>query len=126
MDALGNQTFFVIMVKDKKSIRPFTVEHEVPETREEALALVKEWDGYLTDFSVFAVYQCDPDIPRKDISEDLAVEWAEELKAGGFDPDIQNWPTFITRNVPTYYDLGGGENDHDDDRVVAMYPEAAE
>ena len=109
-DAIGNATFYTVHVRDRTKIRPFFPESEVPETLEETLAIVQELDG-----QVAVVFRHDCDIPRKDVTEDIARLWHGKLIADGHGPH-DAWPDFLMEHAPTDCDLGysGPERDDDD------------
>src|SRR5512146_1004182 len=127
-DFLGNETFFTVWVRDGKAIRAFQPEHDQIETIEEALALVQEQEAQFGTYRVVGVFRHDYDVPRRDVTEDLAVMWADAIKCGGDD----FYPDFVLQHVPSSYDVGySGNADHDDGddedgRVVAMHRYAAE
>jgi hypothetical protein len=74
--------------------RPHTIEWAIPNTEAEAIAALKEFDNAVE------VIRFDADTGARDVSEDLALIWLDELiRRDGFDPETDEMPSFIRRHV---------------------------
>jgi len=85
-------TFYTIWCRWPGEIRLFTVEAPEIHNDAEALAELKQHENAVR------VFRHDSDVPRRDVSEDLALLWLGELIAGGIDPEA-NLPRFIAEHV---------------------------
>lgn len=92
-DTLANQTTFTIWARHPGQIRLWSVEAPMLQTMAEALEELKQHDRAVM------VTQSDPDVPAKDVSEDLARAWLKELWAHGFDPTEENVPAFVGEHL---------------------------
>lgn len=92
-DSIGNETFYTVLCRWPREIRLFTIESTTIENDAEALEAVKQNDN------AAAVFRHDYDIPRKDVSEDIARLWLDEMIDGGFNPEEDNLPPFIEAHI---------------------------
>jgi hypothetical protein len=102
-EPLGDQTYFTVFARWPREVRLFSVEWELIETEAEALEAVKH------TYNAALVFRHDPDVPRKDVSEDIARAWLSQIIGRGFDPGRDRLPEFIRQHLSA-------------DDVVAMMP----
>ena len=86
---LEDATYFTIFARWPDEVRLLSIEWEMIETEAEALAALRQNERAIL------VLRSDPDCPRRDVSEDIARAWLEELLASGFNPDQDRLPAFI-------------------------------
>jgi hypothetical protein len=86
---LEDATYFTIFARWPDEIRLLSIEWEMIETEAEALAALRQNERAVL------VLRSDPDCPRRDVSEDIARAWLEELVAAGFNPAQDRLPAFI-------------------------------
>jgi hypothetical protein len=86
---LEDATYFTIFARWPDEIRLLSIEWEMIETEAEALAALRQNERAVL------VLRSDPDCPRRDVSEDIARAWLDELLAAGFDPGQDRLPSFI-------------------------------
>lgn len=86
---LENATYFTIFARWPDEIRLLSIEWEMIETETEALAALRQNERAVL------VLRSDPDCPRRDVSEDIARAWLEELLASGFNPAQDTLPAYI-------------------------------
>lgn len=99
VDALRDETYFTVFAQWSSEVRLFSVEWEIIGTEREALEAVQQNDH------AALVFRSDPDIPRKDVSEDIARLWARQIIDRGYDPTRDVLPEFISRHL-TADDIG--------------------
>jgi hypothetical protein len=87
-DPLNGLTFFTLLARWRGEVRPFTVEHSLIQTEDEVI------DALLEHPNAFVVWRHDSDVPRQDVSEDIARRWLDRLRASGHGPDDM-LPAFI-------------------------------
>ncbi len=92
-DALGDKTYFTIFARWPREVRLFSIEWALIETEVEALAVLKETENAVL------VFRNDPDVPRTDVSEDLARTWLHELNARGISLSGNDLPSFIREHL---------------------------
>jgi hypothetical protein len=90
---LENATFFTLFARWPDEIRLFSIEWEMIESQAEALATLRQ------NARVVFVLRHDPDVPPRDVSQDLARAWLEELRAHGFDAEQDALPGFIAEHL---------------------------
>lgn len=88
-----NATFFTVFARWPDEVRLFSIEWEMIETTAEALAAVRQ------NPRAVCVFRHDPDGPHRDVSEDIARAWLDELIAAGFDAEEDTLPTFIGEHL---------------------------
>ena len=62
----------------------------------------------------------------KDVSEETAIALFNEVKDRGEVIEESVFQDFILEHIPASYDVGYRSEPSEDDRVVSMYPDAAE
>jgi hypothetical protein len=87
-DPLDGRSFYTVLARWRGEVRPFTVEHVLIQTEDEAIDVLTEHPN------AFLVLRHDPDIARQDVSEDIARQWLDRLRASGYGPD-DTVPQFI-------------------------------
>jgi hypothetical protein len=90
---LENASYFTIFTRWPDEIRLLSIEWEMIETPQEALEAVRQ------NANAVLVFRHDPDTPRRDVSEDIARAWLEELRAKGFDSTDDTLPAFIATHL---------------------------
>jgi hypothetical protein len=90
-DDLENKTFFTVWARWPGQTRLFSVEWEMIETEAEAVAVLRE------NRHAVVVFRHDPDVPRRDVSEDVARQWLRERADRGYDHSAL--PDFIARHL---------------------------
>jgi hypothetical protein len=88
-DPLASTTFYTILVQWRDEVRPFTVESQLLQTEDEVITTLEE------NPNAIAVYRHDPDVPRQEVSEDIALRWLAQLYERHFDPGEDTLPRFI-------------------------------
>ncbi len=86
-------TFYTVLARWPHEVRLMSIEWEVIESEKEALEAVKQ-----NDHSIL-VFRNDPDVPRRDVSEDIAWKWLRELITEGFSPEEDDMPSFIAELI---------------------------
>jgi hypothetical protein len=86
-------TFYTIWCRWPGEIRLFTVEAPEIHTDAEAMAELKQHENAVR------VFRHDYDVPRRDVSEDLAEQWLSDLFLAGFDPQTDDMPAFIAEHI---------------------------
>lgn len=92
-DAIADQTYFTLFARWPNEVGLMTVEWSMIQTMAEALEAVKQNERTVL------VFRNDPDVPRRDVSEDLARIWLKELWVHGFDPAEESVPAFIGEHL---------------------------
>src|ERR1700675_1340451 len=93
-DAIGNRTLYIVLVNFPKYTDLLTREWPICTSPEAALTLVQD-----AGEDAALVFACTYDCPRRDVSEDIARMWCEQIRKGGFDPDMDIIPSFISRHM---------------------------
>ena len=95
VDVLGNKTFYTILTKWTDGLE--TIEWKTLWSREDVIEAVYNHDR------VAIIFQHDYDVPRRDITEDIAIdmyhEWVKENTP-------ESAPDFIKNNAPASFDFG--------------------
>lgn len=91
IDACGYKTFFSIWARWPGQVRLFSIEWEMIETEAEVVTVLRE------NRHAVVVFRHDPDVPRRDVSEDVARRWLRERVASGYDPP--DLPEFIAEHL---------------------------
>jgi hypothetical protein len=103
-DAIGNQTFYTIFVRWPDEVRLFTGEHTMLETVDDVLA---EIDQLSNGAKVAAIFRHDYDVPRQDVTEEVAElamrRWEAEGNVEGRDPMPDFIDTFAPSHIATPY-----------------------
>jgi hypothetical protein len=89
-DPLDNQTFYTILVEWRGEIRPYTIEAKLLETEDDVIEALAE------NPNAIAVYRHEFDTPRRDVSEDIAERWWDQLRRRGYSAG-DTLPAFIGR-----------------------------
>jgi hypothetical protein len=92
-DALNDNTYFTLFARWPGEVRLFTVEWELIQTEAEALSAVKETENAVL------VFRNDPDVPRADVSEDIARLFVKDLLARGFNLEAIDFPSFVLEHL---------------------------
>ena len=90
---LENASYFTVFTRWPDEIRLLSIEWEMIETLGEALAAVRQNERAVL------VFRHDPDVPRRDVSEDIARAWLAELEAQGLDTGQDALPAFIRQHL---------------------------
>ena len=80
------ERIYTVFARWPREVRLFTVEWEMIENEAEALKAVKETENAVL------VIRNDPDIPRTNVSEDIARIWLRELMERGDDLIRRKFP----------------------------------
>jgi hypothetical protein len=97
---LEETTYFTVFARWPDEVRLLSIEWKMIQTPAEALAAVRQ------NRQAVLVFRCDPDVPRRDVSEDIARAWLDELLDAGFNPNQDMIPAFIGEHV-TRDDIAG-------------------
>lgn len=87
----SNKSFYTIWARWPGHDRLFSVEWEMIETEAEVITVLRE------NRRAVLVFRHDPDVPRRDVSEDMALLWLRERVARGYDQT--DLPEFIAENL---------------------------
>jgi hypothetical protein len=116
-DAIGNDTYFIVWCRVPGQIRLFQVYDEMIETKEEVLQVVSELPD---SWSVACIFRHDYDIPRKDVTEDIAhLAWQRWKTDNDNSIGGAPVPDFVMQHAPIDCDVGyrPGQDDSDDARA---------
>ncbi len=102
-------TFYTVHVStDIANPKNEFMETAVPETIDDVIAIVDEWDECFGHYEVVAIFRHAADKPREDVTEDVACRIYEKWIAGGHDPAFDKVPDFVWRHAPDRLDIGSG------------------
>jgi hypothetical protein len=90
---LENASYFTVFTRWPDEIRLLSIEWEMIASPAEALAAVRQNERAVL------VFRHDPDVPRRDVSEDIARAWLAELEAQGLDAGQDALPAFIHQHL---------------------------
>jgi hypothetical protein len=90
---LSTETFYTVWVRWPGETRLQSIEREMIESEDEAISVLRE----IPAVAVVFVFRHDPDVPRRDVSEDLARRWLRERTNRGYDP--VTLPDFIAQHL---------------------------
>lgn len=90
---LDHGSYFTVFTRWPDEIRLLSIEWEMIQTPAEALAAVRQNERAVL------VMRHDPDVPRRDVSEDIARAWLDDLRAQGFDPRQDPLPAFVREHL---------------------------
>ena len=115
-DTIANATFYTILVRWPREVRLFTHEGPMLESEAEVLAALDQLSG-----EVACIFRHDYDIPRKDVTEDIARAAYRKLIDAGHTPS-DSFPVFIMEHAPSDCDCGYrgcDDGSMDDERASA-------
>lgn len=100
-------TFYTIHVStDAAALKNEFMETAVPETIDDVIAIVDEWDECFGHYEVVAIFRHAADKPREDVTEEIAERIYEKWVTDGNDPQFDTVPNFVWRHAPAHLDIG--------------------
>lgn len=102
-DPIGNTTFYTVFARVPGQVRPHQLEGEMIETVEEVLAAI---DQLPKGWTLWCVFKIAGDIPREDVTEDIARRAYWLWRHAGHSPSLHDLPQWISEHLPS--DLDGG------------------
>ena len=100
-------TFYTVHIStDAATPKNEFMETAVPETIDDVIAIVEEWDECFGHYEVVAIFRHSSDKPREDVTEKIAERIYEKWVAAGNDPQFDIVPKFVWRHAPDRLDIG--------------------